>query len=83
MLFSAEISTCESKTFSRLIITLADAKFIFQFIAKAAELFPFLQKTLTHPRNMMLGSWDEIRLLASLCQAMGAKKTLDIGKLWT
>merc|ERR1712050_113491 len=38
-----------------------------------------IQETLKHRKSGMLGSTDELQLLANLCKMIGAKKTIDVG----
>lgn len=38
-----------------------------------------IQETLKHRMSPMLGSADELQLLANICKLIRAKKTLDIG----
>jgi len=49
----------------------------------APKMVPAQQKlvaeTMKHSKSMMLGSQDELHLLAMLCKLISAKKTLDIG----
>jgi len=69
--------TRKTQTSKDLLTNYIMTKFIKPKMIPAQE--KLIEETMKHRRSMMLGSQDELHLLAMLCKLIQAKKTLDIG----
>jgi len=69
--------TRKTQTSKDLLTNYIMTKFIKPKMHPAQE--KLIEETMKHSRHMMLGSQDELHLLAMLCKLIRAKKTLDIG----